>query len=134
MPSPSEADAVTVIVPDTVPPLIGDVIETVGGVVSGPEPGGLELGRLDPVIPAQPALNNSRHKNPTRKSTCERRISGFALTVCESLISVLKSFFPGACKMPRGTRVVSPRHLSFRIRKPGWSRYCSRVAKWGRCV
>src|SRR5580700_11211732 len=108
MPSLSDAEAVTVIVPETVARLIGDVIETVGGVVSGTATGDLELGRLELARPAHPALNNARHKTPTRKSTCERRISEFALTVCESLISVLKSFFPGACKMPiRGTRVVS---------------------------
>jgi hypothetical protein len=63
----SEAVAAMVIVPETVAPEAGEVIDTVGGVVSPPGP------LFEPTTPAHPVLNTSKPKTQKNRSACEAR-------------------------------------------------------------
>jgi hypothetical protein len=62
-PTLSEALAETVVVPDTVAPLVGAVSDTVGGVVSPPLGGGFEPA---PANPAHPACQEDMQRIRTR--------------------------------------------------------------------
>jgi hypothetical protein len=85
----SAAVAATVIVPETVAPEPGAVIDTVGGVVSPPV-----LVLLEPTTPAHPVLNTSKPKIPKNKIVCDARTACAPLVVRKFLIFRFPQIFP----------------------------------------
>jgi hypothetical protein len=71
-----------VIVPDSVAPEAGEVMETVSGVVFPP------LVPLELLTPAHPALNNAKPKTATSKSDGEVLITAGSLVVWKPRISL----------------------------------------------
>jgi hypothetical protein len=87
MPTLSEVEAVTVIVPPTVAPFAGDVMDTEGVA------GGL---LLEPTAPAHPRLNNAKLRSQTSARVPSAPFSEFCLTLTKALIMMLLKLFPQA--------------------------------------